>query len=89
MRSSLRLLTRSVRPAIAPTRASPSFTSSSLIHARKFATSNDSVASPTVSPFLYTGPVPLVQQRAPDFNATALIDGEFAPITMSQFKGKW
>jgi len=45
--------------------------------------------TPLIAPFVYSGPLSLVQQPAPDFSATAVINKEFQPITLSQYKGKW
>lgn len=46
-------------------------------------------SAPGSSSFLYTGPVSLVQQQAPSFKATALVNGEFKEISLSDYAGKW
>lgn len=33
--------------------------------------------------------MPMIQNAAPDFKATAVIDGEFKDISLSDYKGKW
>ena len=33
--------------------------------------------------------MPMIQKEAPDFTATAVIDGEFKDISLSDYKGKW
>ena len=38
---------------------------------------------------MYAGSLPLVQRPAPDFSATAVINREFKPITLSQYRGQW
>jgi hypothetical protein len=77
MRASIRAVTRVVKSAaVRPTVTLRATT-------RQFST------TPASSSFLYTGPTSLVQQQAPDFKATALVNGEFKEITMKQYAGKW
>ena len=78
----------SILSAFAPSTTSlTSHSSPSLFHCRRpFATSPSLPAS---SPFIYSGPLSLVQQTAPDFQATAVINREFKPISMSQYAGQW
>ena len=97
MRSSLRVVSRTLVCAApksttrnVPSRLTPSLSILSPSLSRTFASPASSTPSaPAVSPLIYSGPLPLVQQRAPDFSATAVVNKDFKPITMSQYKGKW
>jgi len=33
--------------------------------------------------------MPMIQKPAPDFSATAVIDGEFKDVSLADYKGKW
>ena len=33
--------------------------------------------------------MPMIQKQAPDFTATAVINGEFQDVSLSDYKGKW
>ena len=97
MRSSLRIATRALARA-EPTRGTqlasrltPAISTLSPPLSRPFATPSSSSPPPipAVAPFIYSGPLSLVQQAAPDFSATAVVGGEFKPITLSQYRGQW
>ena len=96
MRSSLRPIARSLLNAALPTRRCasghhflPSLAAISSSSSRCFATSPTSTLTPLPSPFIYSGPLSLVQRPAPDFSATAVINREFKPVSLSQYRGRW
>ena len=97
MHSSLRVACRSLVRALPKSstthltsRLTPTLSTFSPALSRPFASpASPAPAAPLIAPFVYSGPLPLVQQQAPDFSATAVINGEFQPITLSQYRGKW
>jgi alkyl hydroperoxide reductase subunit AhpC len=96
MRSSLRPIARSLlNPAVLAARRVlthpilPAVFSISSSTSRRFASSPTSTPIPSPSPFIYSGPLSLVQRPAPDFSATAVINKEFKAISLSQYRGRW